>query len=434
MRRSIGILAALAAIVLGSLVMIPAGISGAASGSLWVANGAPLGADTSCSSPGYSTIQSAIDHATTNQTIEVCAGTYTEQLTITKGVSLVAVGAATVALPAAPADATTACDTAIDGSAPGQDEISICGTGTVKITGLTVQALWPANTCNDNLYGILVAGGARLDATNVDVDGAGASPINGCQGGVGIEVGVSGLTPAETGTAVLSHVTVSNYQKNGITVDGTGSAATISNAFVTGAGATPVIAQNGIQISDGAVGVIKSSTITGDECDYPDGVCGPDSLSNAQSTSVLFYGAGAGSSLSKSSVSDSDIGAYYVSGAASEPTSAEVTIKSNIFNDNRYEGVVLDAGVANVTGNTIDGTGNVGIQVLQYAGQPYAPASTASKDTITGQGVGVQVLSDNQAGDLPGNFTISHSTFRTGNTVAEEDNSTNYTLGGVHNT
>ena len=43
---------------------------------------------------------------------------------------------------------------------------------------------------------------------------------------------------------------VNTYQKNGITVDGNGSGATINNATVTGTGETPSIAQNGIQISD----------------------------------------------------------------------------------------------------------------------------------------------------------------------------------------
>jgi hypothetical protein len=69
--------------------------------------------------------------------------------------------------------------------------------------------------------------------------------------------------------------------------------------------------------------------------------------------------------------------------------------------------------------------------VLQYGppnGQSYAPASTATKDTISGQSVGVEVLSDNAAGDFPGTFTISASKFLTGNTVATQDNSTNYTI------
>ena len=50
----------------------------------------------------------------------------------------------------------------------------------------------------------------------------------------------------------------------------------------------------------------------------------------------------------------------------------------------------------------LTGPANVGIQVLQYNGQAYAPASTASNDTISGQGIGVQVYSDVAVGDFPG--------------------------------
>jgi hypothetical protein len=46
-------------------------------------------------------------------------------------------------------------------------------------------------------------------------------------------------------------------------IDGPGSSADIDNVIVTGAGATPSIAQNGIQISFGATGSVNDTTITG---------------------------------------------------------------------------------------------------------------------------------------------------------------------------
>ena len=52
-----------------------------------------------CSSPGYSTIQSAITAATAGDTIAVCAGTYTEQLTITTNLTIKAVGSASLVSP-----------------------------------------------------------------------------------------------------------------------------------------------------------------------------------------------------------------------------------------------------------------------------------------------------------------------------------------------
>ena len=125
----------------------------------------------------------------------------------------------------------------------------------VSISRVTVEGDWAANVCNDNLYGILVEGGAALNLAASVVENVGADPLTsagGCQGGVGVEAGNS--YTSQVGHVLLDHDTVRGYQKNGITADGAGSTAFIANSTVTGAGATPYIAQNGIQISTGATG------------------------------------------------------------------------------------------------------------------------------------------------------------------------------------
>ncbi|MGO9490257.1 MAG: hypothetical protein ACLQBB_14690 [Solirubrobacteraceae bacterium] len=258
-----------------------ASVAQAAKSTLWVASGAAnTGSGSSCSEPGYGNIQAAIHTAAKGDTIEVCPGTYSEQLTITRPLTVVpanGAGTVTVALPASPAESATSCDAAgaAEGGGTPEDEISICTTGKVAISDITVEAKWPAGTCDDNIYGILVGGGATLNASGVDIDAAGADPINGCQGGVGIEVGMAWTHPAEVGHATLRDDQISGYQKNGITVDGAGSSAKITHALVVGASgeildgivlgreATKEIAQNGIQISNGALGQIKASTIVG---------------------------------------------------------------------------------------------------------------------------------------------------------------------------
>jgi len=433
MRRLTIFLAGAAALFTLGSVAGPVAVAGATGSTFWVSNVASVGNNSSCARPGYRTISAALAAASSGVTIKVCAGTYTEQLAVTKPVTITAVGSVTVAVPASPTDSTTACDNALTSVAPGgvdMDGVSICTSGTVALTGLTVSESVPVLNCGDNMYGILVAGGADLVAKNVTVDGATESPLNGCQLGIGIEVGAG--SASEVGKATLTHVSVSDYQKNGITVDGAGSTATINNSFVTGAGETDQIAQNGIQISDGAVGTIKSTTVSGNECDQAS--CGPNGL-QAQATGVLFYGAGAGSILESSSLSGNDIGAYYVSLAPTEPASAEINIFKNTFTSNRYEGIQLDAGVALVKKNTIEGSGEAGIEVIQYDGQAYAPASSATGNSISGQQVGVEVLSDNSpTGDLPGSFNISHSSFLFSNTQASSDNSSNFTLQGSDNT
>jgi hypothetical protein len=440
MRKRMTVSAAIAAVVMAGMIAIPAGVAGAAGG-LWVSNSVHAGSapGTSCAKPGYATVSAAVAAASPGATIHICAGTYTEQVVITKSLSLTAVGAVTLRLPATPVDTNTVCDNAVtaNGYQAPQDELSLCHAGTVSITGVTVSAFWPALTCYDSLYGVFVGAGSNLDANSLDVNGAGVpigDPDTGCQGGVGIQVGSARSATPQAGSATLKNVTVTGYQKNGINVTGTGATVAINKATVTGRG--PVgTAENGIEVAFGAKGTISGATVSHNQCVLA-GVCGPNSQTDTQATGVLFYQAAAGTTVTKSSISNNDNGVYYGSGAPTEPTSAEVTISRNTFSGTADEQILLDQGVASVINNTISGPGNVGIQVIQYAApvaQTYAPASTANGDSISGQGVGVQVSSDNQPGDLPGKFTISHSTYLASNTVGQEDNSTNFVIQGIHN-
>jgi hypothetical protein len=279
-----------------------------------------------------------------------------------------------------------------------------------------------------------VAGGATLNFTNSSVTAAGAVPLNGCQGGVGIQVGMAWTTPVEVGHATLRDDSISGYQKNGITVDGTGSSADIDDTTVTGIGATTQIAQNGIQISNGAFGAIAGSTITGNECDYPS-VCGSDMLYDTQSVGVLFYGPAPGSSVTASKIDNNDEGVYNEEDSPRAPALPVVSINGDTLS-NRYEGVVLDQGWAAITGDSISG-GNVGIGVLQYSsltfppdfGQTYAANGTATLDVIRGAAVAaVQVESDDApTGDYRGALTVILSDLR-GNAARVVNNSLNYTV------
>ena len=404
--------------------IVPTSSLAAGPKNVWVSSGPASAADSSCAKPGYNTIQSAINAAPTAARIHVCAGTYVEALTITKPVSLVAIGSVSVQLPAAPAISTTACDTApgTGGFQPDQDAITICASGTVNLTGLTIDAAWPAGTCNDSLYGILVAGGATLNLLNSSIVAAGAVPLNGCQGGVGIQVGMAWTTPVEVGHANLSNVKISGYQKNGVTVDGAGSSANISTTALTGIGPTISLAQNGIQISNGAMGRVHGSTISGNECDVS--VCGPDILNSTQAIGVLFYGAAAGSSVTGSKISGNDVGVYTAAQIA--PVAPAVSILADGLIANRYAGILLDQGWTAVSGDSIIG-GNVGIGVLQYNGQAFAANGTASLDVIRNASIAaVQVASDQApAGDRPGTLSLSFSQLR-GNAARVLHNSSDY--------
>src|SRR4029077_3127431 len=160
----------------------------------------------------------------------------------------------------------------------------------------------------------------------------------------------------------------------------------------------------------------------GNECN--DAPCGAIGLLETQSTGVLFYGAAAGSNLISSKVGENDVGAYYASESPTQPTEPEVTISKDVFTGNRYEGIVLDQGNPSIRSDTINGAGNIGIDLFQYEGQAYAPNPSGSTLKIEGQSqAGVKVESDKQPGDLPGKFVLTKSTFSGNGTVLDNESS-----------
>jgi hypothetical protein len=89
--------------------------------------------------------------------------------------------------------------------------------------------------CYDSLYGILVGGGAALSLTNSTVEQIGAYSLNGCQGGVGVQVGLSPTN--QVGLAYLSGDIVETYQAG---VSDEGDADVICDNAISGAGYAPL--------------------------------------------------------------------------------------------------------------------------------------------------------------------------------------------------
>jgi hypothetical protein len=386
--------------------LVPAGANGRSSAPVfWVSTtGTPLASDVSCATAAYSTVQSAITAAEATDSfkvpsIEVCPGTYSEQDVITGSVSISrapvpqGLGPVVIQLPAAVgADqllglSTTNCqvgDAAVlpDAITPPQSVIEICsataaGDNTrgvsVSISDVTVQGNWPTNVCYGSLYDILVGGGASLALDNSTVEQAGAYPLNGCQGGVGIQVG---LYPTnQIGHAILNDDVVNTYQKNGITIDGSGSTAFISRTTVTGIGPTTQIAQNGIQISNGATGSVTGSAVSGNNYTgngdassggiLVDGGCGAPLVTNTSITGNVLV--------------NNDVGIYLFNLdptctiAPSTPTHDSASL-NKITNSNGYPGGVASAG-ANVSGDGYPEGYQAGI------------FDTGNRDAITGNSI-----------------------------------------------
>lgn len=361
----------------------------------------------SCLTPGYKGIQEAATANPAKTNIHVCKGTYEEQVVLTKADNIVADPGATLKLPASPMPTKSPCDKETEE----QDLLMACTAGKVNISGLTLDGAWPG-TCNDNLYTLNTGGGVKLTLTGSTIKHAGAVPINGCQGGIG--VGIGRKFTGQVATATLTSDTIEGYQKGGIKVDGPGSSAKISGVTVTGVGPTDKIAQNGIQIARGAKAKISGSTVTGNECEVTSAPCGPNALTETQSGGILIFGQASGVKVSSSNISKNDIGIYYAAGFESEAPSESVaaTISGNTLEEDRYEGMVLEEGTVKASNNKIIGNGkaNVGIQLLQFGGNTLGLKATGKSDAISGmKKCAVEGLSDNEAADKLETLSLTKS-------------------------
>jgi hypothetical protein len=392
----------------GALVAALVGPVAASASTLWVSPAKPSAPYSNCAHPSYNSLQKAVEGPGT--LIHVCAGTYAEQVQIERSVAIDAEGA-TLKMPATTVDATTPCDKAneaIGPNLPDQDAISICG-GTVSIKNLKVDAIWPGEpvgegvSCGYNLTGILVAGGAKLTLTGSTVIGAAPQKLNGCQYGLGILIGIPESGSIGEATASLTSDTVSGYDKNGVTVAGAGVSAKINKVTVEGTGITPVIAQNGIGVQEGAKATITAAKVSGNECeDTP--ACGPDSLTQYQADGIYFYDAAAGSSVKQSTSDGNDIGFEAFDSPSTDPL---------IFDDkaegNRDAAVQIGEGTATVNNDTLTDS-KVGIELVQLESGTAAVGGTAGHDTIVSMSEwAVLGRSDKAEGDLPGEFSITGS-------------------------
>lgn len=388
----------------------------------------PSAPGTSCGHAGFKEVQNAIDQADTTPgtTVKICGGTYAEQLEITAGMTIQGRGGAKITMPAVIKNSATSCDETVDAdplvTQPDRDLVSICTSGTVKLSGLTLEGKFPSDGCYDSEYNTMVGGGATLEATKVTFLDAGVekgSPDSGCQGGVGVQVGVSGeegpasvTTPAiEVGHAVLGKDTIAEYQKNGITVDGDGSTATIGKGVaITGDGPENQ-GQNGIQISRGATATVDAVTIADNECDIPD-QCGYESASQWEedAAGILLYLPGSSSSIEKSTIGTSNIGVEYISGDPTRPATPQVSLAGNKIRGG-YASVQINQGNLAARNDSFTG-GLFALDVNENElgggfGTPsaYAPDAASTGDFLEGSKASVQV--EPSVGSLEGELTLT---------------------------
>ena len=355
----------------------------------------------------FATIGAGVAAANAGDTVEVFNGTYTEQVTITKSITLenAATNTPIIQAPTSlvsnfPSDTTNAI-------------VAIGGGATVDVHGFTIQGPVPASAAPTAAQtidaGIYVAEGASANIHNNTILNIANSPLNGVAStGDGISVGDD--TNNTTGSATIANNVISGYQKDGISVLNS-STASVSGNTVTGVGPTSVLATNGIVIGSSSVAQVSGNTVSGNE--FTGTGSGSDPTNDTQAVGILLDTAGLGTTVTGNAVDANDIGIYSSNqGTAASP----IPITNNnlgLVSANIDEGALLEQGDTFFASNTVKG-GIEGVAVISFANPAPTANSVAvlSADGISGavRGVHIYVDTTGSTGGFAPAVTINAST------------------------
>ena len=284
----------------------------------------------------YPTISAAITGAPSGSTIDVCPGTYAEQVTITKSLNLtgVASGTADQALITVPSTGLVQNATSFFGE-PVAAQVLVLGPGSVNITNLAVDGTGGDMACSSWLAGIFYASGSSGTVNHVR-----ASNQIDTTCGVGIW--------AENGGTSSQSVTVRNSSV--YNVDSAG--------IFAGSGATPTLS---ITLSNDVVSA--SSAVADIDVDSVNGTVSANNISNS---SFGVFDISSGVSVTSNTIMGSTTGIFLGNGgtAASNQVSggsegillgaSGATINNNTIVSNTAAGVELGCFAASVSGNSIN--------------------------------------------------------------------------------
>ena len=308
--------------------------------------------------------------------LRVAAGTYTEQVTIGKSLTIVGDGASVT---------TIRAPSVITGDQNHQNVVTVEGSGvTVDIGSVTISGPGPNNSCSLQA-GVMVRNNATAIIHDDTITTIRDNPLSGCDSGRAVLVGDI-APPSTSATATVIRNTIIGYQKSGVDLRNSASFATISDNTISGVGLTTLVSQDGVSVM-GAAAAILNNTISGNECGAPS--CGPDLFSDDQSAGVLVLDAPGTVQVTNNDILSNDVGIH---GAA-----PSLTVSGNELTSNRYEGIILDEGSSSVTLNRID-AGNIGIAVVSFTDSSANSSATVTCNRIGGAGVGISVA-DGDAGD-----------------------------------
>jgi hypothetical protein len=362
----------------------------------------------------FSTIQAAVNAASSAgpTVINVCPGSYYEQVTITKNkLTLAGVPAGTSDFAAVypPKSGLVVNGADIFGNGVAA-QIFVKGVSGVIIKNLTVDGIGnDVATCvpytMEGIYLQNASGTIEYDVvrnqyqTDFARDGS-------CQNGLAINV--ESLTDANT--VIIAHNSVRAYQKNGITATGAatgvglaGPVVQIENNYIVGLAATgmnwktPGAAENGIQVGFGAIGEITENTIN-------DNIWGPDTINDtADAASGIIIYSSSNFTVTHNNVNSAQYGILTVSDIGGYGSADHTLIANNSITGTQiFDAVDLCSSSNTVQLNAIAGSAESAIHLDDTCGGT-GNNNTVSQNTIVegcagvllGTGTGNVVKSNN---------------------------------------
>ncbi len=338
-----------------------------------------------CPGATYTTIQAAVNAASSGDTVQVCAGTYDEQVVIDgKDITLQGAGDTTIVQPSAPVTLVTLYTYPSGTFWPGtvlaplvlvKDSASTT-VKNLKVDGVNVVSA-PVGAAR--VAGILYGeSGGTVDSVSVTEMVVGAYATR----SYGIDLSAVGAARA----IEVKDSNITDWSRNGIQVQGGSLTANIHDNTLVGPGDVLVGAAvpNGILFIHGAGGNATGNTISALH----------HSMSGSRSAGILFYDPlMPGVAAENNDVSDTDDGILVGHNAN------DVIIRNNNLHDNLEVGIHLEDGATNsvVTGNTITGNTMAGIRFAgaadpggpSLADTPPGAGNVANRNNISGNIAGV---------------------------------------------
>jgi parallel beta-helix repeat protein len=294
----------------------------------------------------FPTIQAAISASSPGDTIKVLPGTYIEQITISKNLTIIGSGAKSTIIAAPPV-------VELEPNVIGRPYIVEVNNETqVTMKGFTITG--PPGTDCGTLVGISVLDNGSINLKSV--------VINGCTQNA-ILIGAAPFFPGgpQIGHATITKTFVTDYVDHGVLALGSGSTLTMSYNKIVGS--NPNSAVVGILFVFGAKGTITHNEVRGNICNLPE--CGPDFFTQLQSVGIVADSAGEGSVISNNYVSNNDAGIAVIG------ASGCCIIDYNKLTDNRFFGITIVDGEQTISNTKILG-GNIGVAAVAITANTVA--------------------------------------------------------------